>query len=710
MSTPLPNGLRPTPPARPVVPHQRRLHGTTWDDPFAWLQTPQVLEQLLNDERAHADAVLARVTQAAEELVASVGQQVMDVELGIAQRRGAQWYVVAIPEGSRYPRIHTAEAAEMGWLGPRVPSTETVEKHGRVLVDLGELIGEAQVSLGAVQISPCGRWVAWTQDPTGAERFSVHLAPSGADSPGQARQVAFDSSPTVTFDATGDNLFAVRLDERHRPATLWRYPVTGAGDARVVLHEPDPTRRIRVERTLSDAFLVITRASRDESVCAILACDDPDGVPQTVDAGPGATSVAHTELNGSDHLLVTSANAEGQESWLAPVIDGRPAPRAAWHPVLRFGPDEAVSPPMVLREHVVVGRRMGGRDELLVGTWDGSAAPRLDVHPVRLPDVVGLRIVAQPGWDDTHLVVSPTSYVHPPAAYRVDLTARDAAPLLVSGDGASAARYSEHVIHARPAGGPDIPITLVRGNDQTGPAPTYVIGYGAYGVVSPPAYNPMLRFLLDRGFAFAFAHVRGGGELGRQWHEDARGVTKERSVDDFIACVDHLVESGVADPERIVAGGGSAGALLVGAAVNRSPERFRAVVLDVPFLDPLTSMLDPSQPLTVSDRLEWGDPLSDAASFEAIRGYAPYSNVRAGVVYPQALVTVRREDKRVTAVEAAKWVQRVRQETSAPDVVLRVLDGGHTGSGFWLDNIRKLAEDYVWIDRVAGAGAPPRRV
>jgi oligopeptidase B len=709
MSTSLSTGQHPAPPTRRAVSHPRQLHGTTWDDPFAWLQTPQVLERLLNEERAHADAVLAPVAQAAEELVAAAGRQVMDVELGIAQRRGARWYVVTIPEGARYPQIHAAQAAEMGWLGLRIPTAEEVAKHGRILVDLATLIGDVRVSLGTVQVSPCGRWIAWTQDPTGAERFSVHVAPSGADSPEQARELARDSSPTITFDAAGDHVFVVRMDDRNRPATLWRYPVSGAGDAHVLLHEPDPTRRIRVERTLSDAFLVVTRASRDESTCAVLSCDDADGPLHEVDAGRGAITVAHAELNGSAHLLVTCANAGGQESWLAPIVDGGPAPRDTWHSVLRFGPDEAVSPPMVLRDHVVVGRKVSGRDELLVGTWQTLEAPYLDLRPVRLPDVLGIRIVAQPEWADTHLVVSPTSYVHPPAAYRVDLAAGGDAPLLVSGDGETATLYSEQVVHARPADGPEIPITLVRSNAQTGPAPVYIIGYGAYGVVSPPAYNPMLRFLLDRGFAFAFAHVRGGGELGRQWHEDARGTTKERSIDDFIACVDHLVEIGVADPERVVAGGGSAGALLVGAAINRSPERFCAAVLDVPFLDPLTSMLDPSQPLTVSDRLEWGDPLADAEAFEAIRSYAPYSNVRSGVVYPRALVTVRREDKRVTAVEAAKWVQRVRHETSASDVVLRVLDGGHTGSGFWLDNIRKLAEDYVWIDRVAGTTPLPSR-
>ena len=697
------------PPMRQTIPHQRELHGTTWDDPFAWLQTPQVLERLLNDERAHADTVLAPITKAADELVASVGQQVMDVELGIAQRRGTRWFVVTIPEGARYPRIYVAAAAELSQLGHRIPTAEEVEKHGQTLVDLTNLIGDEHVSLGAVQISPCGRWVAWTQDPTGAERFSVHLAPSGAASTEQVREVSPDSSPTVTFDASGDHLYTIRLNDRHRPATLWKHPVSGAGTPRVLLHETDPTRRIRVERTLSDAFLVVTRASRDESTCAVLRCDDGGDTLHPVDAGPGAITVAHVELGGSDHLLVTSVTADGQESWLAPVVDGRPGHRSTWHSALRFGPDEVVAPPMVLRSHVVIGRKAGGRDELLVGDWRIAPIPSLDLRTVRLPDVVGLRIVAQPEWTDEHLVVSPTSYVHPPAAYRVDLAARDEPPLLVSGDGETAALYTEKVVHAPQKGGPEIPITLVRRNDQTGPAPIYIIGYGAYGVVSPPTYNPMLRFLLDRGFAFAFAHVRGGGELGRQWHEAAKGDNKERSIDDFIACIDHLVETGVADPQRVVAGGGSAGALLVGAAINRSPERFRAVVLDVPFLDPLTSMLDPSQPLTVSDRLEWGDPLASAQAFEAIRSYAPYSNVRPGVPYPRALVTVRREDKRVTAVEAAKWVQRVRHETSASDVVLRVLDGGHTGSGFWLDNIRKLAEDYVWIDHVAGAKPLPDR-
>ncbi|WP_168800443.1 prolyl oligopeptidase family serine peptidase [Cellulomonas telluris] len=687
------------PPVAEPRPGARTVHGTTWDDPYEWLRGTPELDALLDAETLHAEAALAPLDAEVSALVEAAGRELVTSELGFPQRRDGRWWAPAVRPGARYPRLLALRL--QGADGARVPSAAEVEEHGEVVVDLDALLGDATVVLGTVQVSPCGRYVAWTQDATGGETFTVRVARVGSQDPAEVRTVADGTAPGVLFDATGDRLLVVGHDDGGRPASVRVHAVAAPEDGTVLLDEPDPTRRVRVELTTSGAFVVLTSASRDAGTCAVLPADDLTGTPRPVPADPGTTTVAHVVVAGADHLLVTTTAPSGQTSWLAPVRDGGPAPRDVWTQVLRSGPEEAVSPPLVLRDHVLVGRRETGRDALHVGTW--ADGPRLELRPVAPVASVGVRLAVQPEWTDRHVVVQLASYVRRPAAYRVDLDAPDVPPSRVAGPADDADDYVERLEWATAADGTRVPVTLVARRDLAGPAPTYLTGYGAYGAVLGPTYNPMLRHLLDRGVVYAVAHVRGGGELGRAWHTAARGADKTRSFTDLLDCLDHLVASGTTDPDRVVAAGGSAGGLLVGAALNLAPERFRGAVLDVPFLDPLTSMLDPGQRLTVSDRLEWGDPVADPEAFATIRAYSPYENVPPGARWPAVLVTCRRADQRVGAVEAAKWVQRVRATTTGGPVLLRALAGGHTGSPEWRENVRKLALDHVWAGRLLTA-------
>ncbi|UCN15254.1 prolyl oligopeptidase family serine peptidase [Cellulomonas iranensis] len=677
----------------------RTVLGVSWSDPYEWLRTAPGLADVLDAETRHAAAALAPLAAEAEALAAGHGRDAVRAELGLPQRRGDLWLAPAVGHGGRYPRIVAMPRDAVD--GDHVPSVGEVESRGRTLTDLGHLLAGEDVTLGTVQISACGRWVAWTQDATGAEAYTVRAAPTGTADPERVRTLVERTSAGVVIDGAG-HVVAVRLDEAHRPATAVRVPLEGGAGS--TLHdEHDPARRVRVELTTSGGWLVVTSATRDDARHAVVDACDAQAVARAVPTPPGRGSVAHVVVDGADHLIVTTVGAAGTVCRVGALRGGRPAPADAWHEVARWGPEVTVSTPLALRDHVLVSSRRDGRDVLLAGRWTAGDPPRLDLAPLDLVGAgTGLTLAVQPQWDDDDLIASPASYVQPPAARRVPL--RAPAPRRRGGAPRPAVEYVEEVLEASADDGTRVPVTVVRHRATTGPAPLLLSGYGAYGTSVPARYNPMLRHLLDRGGAYAVAHVRGGGERGRAWHDAARGTRKRRSVDDLLACLDHLVACGVADVDRVVLSGASAGGLLMGAALTSAPHRFAGAVLDVPFLDPVTSMLDPEQALTVSDRHEWGDPGTDPAVLAAMRAYSPYENLRPGVRLPPVLVTCRRADSRVAAVECLKWVQRARHDTDGGPVLLLALPGGHTGAGAWQDNVAKAATELVWVTRVLKLG------
>jgi oligopeptidase B len=395
-------------------------------------------------------------------------------------------------------------------------------------------------------------------------------------------------------------------------------------------------------------------------------------------------SVAHHP----DGLFVTSnhGGAEDFALWRAPLAGTAVAPRTEWTTVLSHAPGTRLLGADALAGHLVVSLRTGGLTGLrVVDPATGAVLRDLSFDdPV---GTVGAGINAV--FDTTTYRFGFQSLVIPPSVYDEDLATGERTllkqqPVL---GGYEPAQYASDRAWATAADGTKVPISLVwRPDAQPAgePAPCLLYGYGAYEISMDPWFSAARLSLLDRGVTFAIAHVRGGGELGRHWYEDGKFGHKANSFDDFIACARHLVDTGRTDAAHLAARGGSAGGLLMGAVANRAPELFRAIVAEVPFVDPLATMLDPTLPLTVIEREEWGDPIADADAYGWLKGYSPYENV-AAVPYPAILATAGLNDPRVGFHEPAKWVARLRDVapgavgTDRPVLFKVELGSGHGG-------------------------------
>lgn len=373
------------------------------------------------------------------------------------------------------------------------------------------------------------------------------------------------------------------------------------------------------------------------------------------------------------------------------------------HPLLLASHDETttVAPPLVTEGRLIISTTGLGTEVAVVDLDD------TDLAPMPLVRCAGtLSLSAPPSWDAEHITMALPSYTRPPREVTLPLNRRRSSPVLLRAD-ESGPYHEEHV--TVPAAGVDIPLTVVSRRDCTTPAPLLLTAYGAYGTTRATHHDPFLTHLVDHGMRFAVAHVRGGGEKGRNWHDGGRVLNKPNALADLFSCLDHLEANGLATLGRVALMGGSAGGTLMAAALNVAPERFCAAVLEAPFVDVLASMVNPNLPLTASDRSEWGDPLTSEAALACIRSYSPYENL-AHKAYPPVLITVRTHDTRVPPVQALKYAQRFRRNCAGGPVILLPEAGGHSGGASLQDSLRLHALQLAWVSTHLGLNLPQERL
>jgi oligopeptidase B len=497
------------------------------------------------------------------------------------------------------------------------------------------------------------------------------------------------------------------VDEAWRPDKVWRHRLgTTQGDDELVFHEPDGRYFVGVGRTRSRRYVMIAASSKTTSEFHVLDAADPEAQPTcfAVRTDGVEYSLEHAVIGGEDRFLVLH-NASGPEFELA-IAPASPTDPADWQPLLPHDRAVRLEDVDAFADHLVVQQRSEGRTQVRVlELGDDPAAPVAVDRFVEFPgELATVGVGGNPAFEQPTIRVGMGSLSRPSAVYDHDLRTgelvlRKQAPVL---GGYDPDEYEEHRLWATSADGVEVPISLVvrrgvRGPDGTAPVPVHLYGYGAYETSIDPYFAVSRLSLLDRGAAFAIAHVRGGGEMGRHWYDDGKLEHKQHTFDDFIACARHLVETGWTTADRIVAEGASAGGLLIGAVANQAPEAFGALVAGVPFVDTLTTMLDASLPLTVPAYDEWGNPSEDPDAYDRIAAYAPYENV-ADLPYPPILAETSLNDTRVLYVEPAKWVARLRERAPHADVLLRTeMAAGHGGvSGryrAWEDRAFTLA----WI-------------
>ncbi|GAA4394180.1 S9 family peptidase [Tsukamurella soli] len=702
--------------ASPVAdrrPTPRTYHGDTVVDDYAWLadtEDPEV-RAYLEAQNEYTAAATAGLEPLREAVFGEIKAHTQETDMSVPLRRGGFWYFARTVEGSQYPLQCRAPVRDAhDWTPPEV-SAEKLPGES-VMLDLNaEAEGHDFLSVGAAAVSPDGRLLAYSVDTSGDERFTLRIKDieTGSLLADTVEGVFYG----VTWAPDSRHLFYVTVDDAWRPDRVWRHEIGSAAADVEVYREDDQRFGVGVGLTRSRRYLVISASSSLTSEARVLDAADPTGeftvvrpreegveyhVEHAVLSGAGS-GASGTDRSGEDYFLFLH-NRSGINFELASAPVETPD---AWTVLVPHRADVRLTDVEVFARRLVLEYRRDGLPRLAFAATD--VQPEFsEWDPGEQLSTVALS--GNPEWDAPRLRVGYESYLTP--ATILDL---------VPETGESAVLRRQPVPEYDPEGyvqervwvtardGERVPVSVVRAVATTGAAPTVLYGYGSYEVCLDPWFSAARLSLLDRGVVFAVAHVRGGGELGRRWYDDGKMLRKNHTFTDFVDVAADLVETGRASPDRLVAMGGSAGGLLVGAAMNLAPELFCGVVAQVPFVDPLTSILDPDLPLTVGEWEEWGNPLADAEVYRYMRDYSPYENVTARP-YPALLVTTSLNDTRVLPTEPAKWVAKLLTHTTSGNQILLKTEmaAGHGGVSGRYSSWRETAFEYAWIlDRLGRA-------
>jgi oligopeptidase B len=735
---PQPTSAPPQPPRARRIPTLRRHHGDEFTDEFAWLadrDNPETL-RYLEAENAYTEAMMAGQAPLRETIFAEIRGRTQESDLSVPARKGRWWYYTRTVAGQQYP-LHcrcparpedttppgTGESAQPadGEGAPPGTSVDAPLPGEEILLDCNELAAGSQFfALGAFEVSPDGRRLAYSTDFAGNERFTLRVKDLTVG------EVLPDEIPGTFYgcawSADGSALFYVTVDHAWRPYRVWRHRVGSPADRdEIVFEELDERFWVRAGLSRSERYVVISSASAVTSEVWLLDATSPDSAPRVVlprrqgveylvdhqaaaAGGPGRLLILHND--GAPNFELAEVTLAGDGSGKAQ--DGPLADPAALRPVIGHRDDTRLTSVDAFAGYLVAGFRRDGLTGLRVLRADGSS------HEIAFGEP--LYTVAagfNPEYRTSQVRLLYTSLATPDSVYDADLETGELAlrkrkPVLTLPGQApyDPADYEQHREWATAPDGTRVPISLVcrRGTPRDGSAPLLLYGYGSYEHSADPAFSIPRLSLLDRGFVYAIAHVRGGGELGRRWYEDGKLLAKPNSFTDFVACAEHLARERWTSPQRLIARGASAGGLLVGAAVNLAPEKFGGIVAQVPFVDALTSILDPSLPLTVTEWEEWGDPLHDPRAYACMKSYTPYENI-SGQRYPPVLATASLNDTRVRYAEPAKWIAALRARAAGGPFLLKTeMSAGHGGRSGRYDAWREEAMILAWIVATAGAG------
>ncbi len=654
--------VTPEPPFAPERPRILEAHGDRRVDLYYWLRernNPEVISYL-DAENSYADAIMAPTLPLQERLYREIVGRVQQTDTSAPALYKGWWTYTRTVEGLDY-EIYCR----------RWRSMESTEE---VVLDANELAkGHEYFDLGYVERSPDEKLVAYAVDLDGSERHELRFRDlaTGADLGDVIPGVYYGSA----WSADSRTFFYVMPDAAVRPFQVWRHVLgTPTTDDVLVMQEDDERFELSVELTKSERYVLLSSTSQVTSETSFLPSDQPDSEPRMIE------SRRHGIEYGIDHqgdrfLILTNDGARNFRLMAAPLSSPG---RTSWTEVVPERHGVRLNYTDAFAGHVVLGQRSDGLQRLEVLDFATGA-----LHVVEQPDTAYTAFPgSDPNYDSSVMRFFYTSLTAPFSAVDYDMSTRRRT--IVKEQPVPGYDRDAYVTERLWAAAPDgvrVPVSIVykRGLRRDGSSPTLLNGYGAYELSSDPMFDPVRVSLLDRGFVFAIAHVRGGGEMGREWYEDGKFLRKANTFSDFIACAERLVELGYTSPRGLAIRGRSAGGLLIGAVLNMRPDLFACAVAQVPFVDALTTMLDDKLPLTVNEFDEWGNP-AEADFYRYIKTYSPYDNVRPAE-YPALLVTTGLNDPRVSYWEPAKWVAKLRSLNRSDNVlVLKTQMGvGHSG-------------------------------
>ncbi|MEW5811191.1 MAG: S9 family peptidase [Actinomycetota bacterium] len=695
------------PPVAKRVDHRREHHGDVFVDPYEWLRDKDSAEVIdhLEAENAYTEHTTAELAPLRQAIFDEIKARTKETDLSVPTRRGDWWYYGRSFAGKQYGvhcRCPVADPDD--WTPPQLSEDADIAGEQILLDENVEAEGHDFFSLGAASVSVDGNVLAYSVDVVGDERYTLRFKDLRTGQRYDDEIVGIGAG--VTWAADNKTVYYVTVDDAWRPDTVWRHRLGAGLPAEKVYHEPDERFWVAAGRTRSNRYVLIAAGSAVTSEMRYADAADADAEFTVVWPRRDGVeySVEHAVVAGQDRFLILhNDNAENFTLVDAPVGDPADTRTLIGH-----------------RDDV----RLDAVDAfagLLVVSYRSAALPRIQLWPLN-PDGYGevsdvrfdselmsVGLSANPNWDAPRLRIGATSFVTPVRIYDLDLASGERVllreqPVL---GGYRPDDYVERRDWAVAEDGARVPLSIIHRAGVEGPAPVLLYGYGAYESCEDPRFSIARLSLLDRGMVYVVAHVRGGGELGRLWYEHGKLLEKRNTFTDFIAAGRHLVDTGVTTPETMVAYGGSAGGLLMGAVANMAPDLFAGILAAVPFVDPLTTILDPSLPLTVTEWDEWGNPLDDADVYRYMKSYSPYENVEHKR-YPAILATTSLNDTRVYYVEPAKWVAALRHAqidpgSDAARVLLKTeMNAGHGGISGRYERWKETAFQYAWLLDVAG--------
>lgn len=663
-----------------MIPRVDVVHGETRVDHYHWLRDrddPEVLAYLEAENR-HTDEVMRHTEDLQEQLYQEMRGRIQETDLSVPERVDHYWYYNRTEAGVQYP-IFCRRRDQPGALE-------------EILLDQNRLAaGQSYFRVGALEVSPDHRLLAYLVDTSGSEEFTLFIKDLGTGELYPERVSGV--SPRVAWANDSQTIFYTILDQARRPYALFRHRLgTSPTDDVLVYQELDASFYVDISRTRSRRYLLLDLSSHSTSEVRFISADAPEDPFAIIELR--RQGIEYTVSHHENRFFITTNDGAPNFRLVQSPVD-RPS-REHWSPVLPYRPDVKVDGTDAFWHHLVVYEREAGLARIRVlDLLTGSE------HLIPFPEpVYTVRPHANPEFDTTLLRFTYTSLVTPSSVVEYDL-AGHTWTLRKQTDvhGYRSADYRSERLFACAPDGVRVPISLVYRTplERDGTRPLFLTGYGAYGLSYDPAFSSNALSLLDRGFVVAIAHVRGGEELGRAWYEGGRLLRKRSSFEDFIAAAEHLIGEKYTAPNRLVISGGSAGGLLMGAVTNLRPELFRAVLAEVPFVDVVNTMLDASLPLTVIEYDEWGNP-NDPAAYSYICSYSPYDNV-AAKAYPHLLITAGLNDPRVAYWEPAKWTAKLRaMKTDRNRLLLKTnMRAGHGGASGRYDMLREVAFKYAFL-------------
>jgi len=680
----------PVPPMAEKVPHQLEMHGDVRVDDYYWLRertNPEVLAYL-EAENAYTSSMMAATETFQEELFQELKNRIDPDESTVPALDNGYYYYKRYEGDLEYP-IHCRKQG-------------SVEAPEEIMLDVNRVAeGHDFSSVRGVAVSPDTRLLAWALDTVGRRKYTIffHNLETG--------EVMSDVIPEVTGNLTWANdnrtLFYAKQDpETLRSYQIYRH-VLGTDPAQDVLvyEETDPTFSVYVWKTRSERYILIESEQTLTSEIRYLDANNPQGDFQVI--APRERGVEYSADHvGNRFIIRTNLEAENFRLVAAPVT--RPG-RANWRELIPGRDDAFLQGVEVFRQFMVVTERRDGLRHLRIIPWNGGQD-----YEIEFDDPTYVAWV-----DDNHefnpgvLRYGYSSLNTPETIYEIDLATRERSLLKQEqiGGGFDPAHYTVERLMAPARDGVEVPISLVHQTglklDSSNPALLYA--YGSYGSSMEARFRPEVVSLLDRGFVFAIAHIRGGQEMGRRWYEDGKLLKKKNTFTDFVDCGQYLVDQGFTSPDRLFARGGSAGGLLMGAVSNMAPELFAGIIANVPWVDVVTTMLDDDVPLTTAEFDEWGDP-KQLDYYNYMLSYSPYDNVSAQE-YPAMLVTTALEDSQVQYFEPAKWVAKLRtMKTDNNPLLLKteMAAAGHGGVSGRFKQYHETALEYAFMLGVLGGG------